>query len=82
MTTIHIPDETAAQLRQAAQAEGRTLDELAGEGLTAYLASRAKLEALRSAIDEGDASGIADDSSLGGILADIRRRSVHPKSQP
>jgi hypothetical protein len=82
MTTIHIPDETAAQLRQAAHAEGCTVDELAGEGLAAYLASRAKLDALRAAIDEGDASGIAEDSSLRGILADVRARRGQPKSQP
>lgn len=81
MTTIHIPDETAAQLQQAAQAEGRTVDDLAGEGLAAYLASRAKLDALRAAIDEGDASGVAEDSSLEGILAEIRakRGSASPK---
>jgi predicted transcriptional regulator len=82
MTTIHVPDETAAQLRLAAKAEGRTLDELAGEGLAAYLASRAKLDALRAAIDDGDASGIAEDSSLEGILSDIRARCGHPQSQP
>lgn len=82
MTTIHIPDETAARLRQAAKAEGRTLDDLADEGLAAYLASRAKLDALRAAIDEGDASGVAEDSSLSGILADIRARRGHPQSQP
>jgi predicted transcriptional regulator len=74
MTTIHIPDDTAARLREVAKDEGRTLDELAGEGLAAYLASRAKLESLRSAIDEGDASGVAEDSSLAGILADVRAR--------
>jgi len=79
MTTIHIPDDTAARLRQAAQDEGRTLDELAGEGLAAYLASRAKLAALKTAIDEGDASGVAEDSSLEGILAEIRLRSGPPK---
>jgi predicted transcriptional regulator len=81
MTTIHIPDETAAQLQQAAQAEGRTVDELAGEGLAAYLASRLKLEALRTAIDEGDASGVAEDSSLEGILAEIRAKRGRPASQ-
>jgi Arc/MetJ-type ribon-helix-helix transcriptional regulator len=80
MTTVQIPDETAAQLRNAAQADGRTLDELAGEGLAAYLASRAKLDALRAAIDEGDASGVAEDSSLEGILADIRARRVRSRS--
>jgi len=74
MTAIHIPDETAERLREAAQADGRTMDELAGEGLAAYLASRNKLEALQAAIDEGDASGIAEDSSLEGILAEIRDR--------
>jgi len=74
MTTIHIPDDTAARLREVANGEGRTLDELAGEGLAAYPASRAKLEALRAAIDEGDASGVAEDSSLAGILADVRAR--------
>jgi hypothetical protein len=82
MTNIHIPDETAAQLRQFAQADGRTMDELAGEGLAAYLASRAKLDALRAAIDEGDASGIAEDSSLEGVLAEIRARRNRPPSQP
>jgi len=82
MTNIHIPDETAAQLRQVAQADGRTVDELAGEGLAAYLASRAKLDALRTAIDEGDASGIAEDSTLEGVLAEIRARRIRPPSQP
>jgi hypothetical protein len=82
MTTVHSPDETAAGLRAAAQAEGRTMDELAGEGLAAYLASRNKLEALQAAIDEGDASGIAEDSSLEGILAEVRARRGGPSSNP
>jgi len=82
MTTIQIPDDTAARLRQAAHDEGRTLEDLAGEGLAAYLASRSKLEALRTAIDDGDASGLAEDSSLAGILADVRARRAPPKSQP
>jgi len=82
MADIQIPDETAAQLRQVAQADGRTVDELAGEGLAAYLASRAKLDVLRAAIDEGGASGIAEDSSLAGVLAEIRARRNRPPSQP
>jgi hypothetical protein len=73
MTTIQIPDDTAAQLCQAAQDDGRTLEDLAGEGLATYLASRSKLDAMRTAIDEGDASGGAEDSSLAQILADVRR---------
>jgi predicted transcriptional regulator len=81
MTAVHIPDETAARLRAVAQAEGRTVDELAGEGLAAYLASRKKLETLQASIDAGDASGIAEDSSLDGILAEIRERRS-PASQP
>ena len=81
MADIQIPDETAAQLRQVAQADGRTVDELAGEGLAAYLASRARLDALRTAIDEGDASGIAEDSSLEGVRATIRARRNRPPSQ-
>ena len=82
MTTIQISDDTAAQLRQAAQDDGRTLEDLAGEGLAAYLASRSKLDALRTAIDEGDASGVAEDSSLAQILGDVRARRALPKSQP
>jgi predicted transcriptional regulator len=82
MTTIQIPDDTAAQLRTVAQAEGRTVDELAGEGLAAYLASRKKLDALRAAIDEGDASGVAEDSSLEGILDEIRAKRRRASSQP
>jgi len=39
MTIVQIPDDTAAQLRQVAEDEGRTLEDLAGEGLAAYLAS-------------------------------------------
>jgi len=82
MTTIQISDDTAAQLRQAAQDDGRTLEDLAGEGLAAYLASRSKLDTLRTAIDEGDASGVAEDSSLAQILVDVRARRALPKSQP
>lgn len=82
MANVHISDETAAQLRQAAQADGRTMDELAGEGLAAYLASRTKLEALKAAINEGDASGIAEESSLEGILAEIRARRGQTPTQP
>jgi predicted transcriptional regulator len=74
MTTVHISDETADRLRAAAQADGRTMDDLAGEGLAAFLTSRSKLEALQAAIDEGDTSGIAEDSSLEGILGEIRER--------
>jgi hypothetical protein len=58
------------------------MDELAGEGLALYLASRNKLEGLQAAIDEGDASGIAEDSSLEGILAEIRERRSDPSSKP
>jgi hypothetical protein len=81
MIAIQIPGDTAAELRQAAQDEGRTLEDLAGEGLAAYLAGRSKLEALRTAIDDGDASGVAEDSSLAGILADVRARRAPRKSQ-
>jgi hypothetical protein len=80
--TIDIPDETAARLRQAAQAEGRTVDELVGEGLAAYLASREKLDSLRAATHEGAASGIAEDSSLSGILAEIHAKRAGQNSQP
>jgi len=41
-----------------------------------------KLDALRTAIDEGDASGVAEDSSLAQILGDVRARRVLPKPQP
>jgi len=82
MTTIQIPDDIAAQLRQAAQDEERTVEDLAGEGLAAYLASRSKLDALRTAIDEGDASGVAEESALAQILADVCARRASPKSQP
>jgi predicted transcriptional regulator len=71
MTTIHIPDETAEQLRQAAEAEGRTVDEMATEGLAAFLASRAKLEALRAAIDEGDASGAFEGDAFASVRAEL-----------
>jgi predicted transcriptional regulator len=80
--TIRIPGETAARLGRAAEAEGRTVEELASEGLTAYLASREKLDALRAAVDAGDASGIADDSSLGGVLAEIRTERARSNSEP
>lgn len=30
------------------------------------------IEGLRAAIDEGDASGVAEDSSLEGVLAEVR----------
>jgi hypothetical protein len=49
------------------------------EGLAAYLASRAKLDALRAAIDEGDASGIAQDSSMASVLAAARERLGLPQ---
>jgi Arc/MetJ-type ribon-helix-helix transcriptional regulator len=82
MTSVQVPDETVAQLQRVAQAEGRSVDELVGEGLAAYLASRGKLDALRVAIDEGDASGVAEDSSLAGILAEARVRRGQPPSKP
>jgi antitoxin ParD1/3/4 len=34
----------------------------------------AKLAALKTALDEGERSGFADDNSLEGILAELRRR--------
>jgi predicted transcriptional regulator len=82
VTAIRIPDEIAARLRKAAQAEGRTVDELASEGLAAYLASREKLDALQAGLDEGYASGIAKDSSLSGILAEIRAKRAAHTSEP
>jgi hypothetical protein len=78
---IHAGVETAAQLQAVARAEGRTVGELVAEGLAAYLASRNKLEALRAAIDEGDASGIAADSSLERIFSELRAKCRDP-SQP
>ena len=42
----------------------------------------AKLARLREAIDEGDASGVAEDSSLEGILRDIRARRERSPAIP
>lgn len=39
------------------------------------LEDRAKLEALRAAIDEGDASGVADGDSFERVLGRLRRES-------
>ena len=42
----------------------------------------AKLARLRAAIDEGDASGLAEDSSLEGVLGDIRARRERSPAIP
>ena len=84
MTTVHIPDVTMP--RSFGKPRRRTVapwdERWRARAPAAYLASRAKLDALRAAIDEGDASGIAEDSSLEGILADVGAGRGRPPSQP
>jgi len=70
--------------RARARAPGRPRESASFGGVLDLgdLASRSKLDALRTAIDGGDASGVAEDSSLALILGDVRARRAPPKSQP
>jgi predicted transcriptional regulator len=69
MASLRVPDETLARLRAVAAARGRNADDLAAEALRAYLDDEAKLDALRSALEEGERSGVAEDYSLADTLA-------------
>jgi predicted transcriptional regulator len=69
MASLRVPDETLARLRAVAAARGRNSDDLAAEALRAYLDDEAKLDALRSALEEGERSGVAEDYSLADTLA-------------
>jgi len=69
MADLRVPDETFARLRAVAQARGRDADDLAAEALSAYLDDEAKMDTLRSALEEGERSGIAENYSLADTLA-------------
>jgi predicted transcriptional regulator len=69
MASLRVPDETLARLRAFAEARGRNADDLAAEALRAYLDDEAKVDALRSALEEGERSGVAEDYSLADTLA-------------
>jgi predicted transcriptional regulator len=69
MASLRVPDETLARLHAVAAARGRNADDLAAEALRAYLDDEAKLDALRSALEEGERSGVAEDYSLADTLA-------------
>jgi putative addiction module CopG family antidote len=79
LTPDDLPDDVA-RLAQAQIAAGRfaSIEDFLRAGAVALENAQrlhdAKLTQLRDAIDEGDASGVAEDSSLEGILRDVRAR--------
>jgi antitoxin ParD1/3/4 len=79
LTPADLPEDIA-QFAQAQIAAGRyaSVEDFIRAGAAALESAgrreEAKLARLRAAIDEGDDSGVPEDSSLEGILRDIRAR--------
>lgn len=65
-----------ARIAEAQVAAGRfaSIEEVVRAGILAVKREQEKLDALRAALEEGEASGVAEDSSLEGILAEFRAR--------
>ena len=82
LTTADLPEDLAqfAESRMKAGLSASVEDAFrAGAAALAELQERSdtSLANLRAAIDEGDTSGIAEDSSLEGVLAELRSRRRH-----
>jgi antitoxin ParD1/3/4 len=79
LTPADLPED-AARFAEAQIAAGRfaTVDDVVLAAMrsleTEERRYETKLAALRAAIDEGDQSGIAEDSSLEGVLAEFRAK--------
>jgi len=54
---LHVPDELLAELQNRAEAEGKTIDEIAEEALRKALEDRAWQELLAYGSERGAASG-------------------------
>jgi putative addiction module CopG family antidote len=67
--TVQLLDE---QLRSGRAANPDAIIRAGIAALERAAAEHTKLEALRAAIDEGDAAPDAEDSSLAGILAELK----------
>jgi len=87
LTPADLPEDLA-RFAEARIAAGLSVDveDVLRAGKAALEAEQrrrdAKLASLRDAIDEGDASGVAEDSSLEGILRDIRARRERSPAIP
>jgi antitoxin ParD1/3/4 len=72
--------EDIARMAEAQVAAGRfaSVEDVVRAGVEAVerrsQRQQQKLEALRAALEEGERSGIAEDSSLEGVLVDFRSR--------
>jgi putative addiction module CopG family antidote len=87
LTPADLPEDIArfAQAQIAAGRYASVEDFIRAAAVALESAERrqeAKLSRLREAIDEGDASGVAEDSSLEGILRDIRARRERSPAIP
>ena len=60
--------------RQVAKGRYGTASEVVRAGLRILEEEEAKMAALRSAIDQGDHSGFAEDYDLDRVIADVRRK--------
>jgi putative addiction module CopG family antidote len=87
LTPADLPEDVA-RFAQAQIAAGRhtSLEDFIRAGAVAFESAQrrqeAKLYRLRAAIDEGDESGVAEDSSLEGILRDMRARRERSPAIP
>ena len=66
--------EDIARIAQAQVAAGRyaSVEDVVRAGVEAIELQQKKLEALRAALEEGERSGFADDSTLEGVLSEFR----------
>jgi antitoxin ParD1/3/4 len=87
LTPADLPDDVARVARaQIAAGRFASVEDFIRAGTaaleTAQQRHEEKLAKLRAAIDEGDASGVAEDSSLEGVLRDIRVRRGRSPALP
>jgi antitoxin ParD1/3/4 len=61
--------------RQVSGGRFETASEVVRAGLRLLEDEESKVAAIRLALDEGEASGFAQDTSLRGVIAEVRRRA-------
>jgi hypothetical protein len=60
MNNLHVPEDLLAELRATAQAEGKTVEELAEEALRQSLQERSWQDLLAYGLETGRASGYVE----------------------
>jgi len=71
--TIHIPEDLLAELQAKAEADGKTVDELAEETLRKGLEERSWQELLEYGRERGRAFGLTSEEQAADIVHDWRK---------